>query len=71
MKLKITLSIYVHSFEWRIAKDCMSLTIFLIVGDSVSTGYIGIEENSPIARSLSYENLLPLFVSRDNYQLLQ
>ena len=30
-----------HSFECWIAKHCMPLIIFLIVGDSVSTGYIG------------------------------
>ena len=52
------------TFSWM--EDCktfyyMSLIIFLIVGDSVSTGYIG-KENSPMARRLSYENLLSLFV---------
>ena len=40
IKLKITLSISEHSFESRIVKHSMSL-IILIVGDSVSRGYIG------------------------------
>ena len=40
IKLKNTLSISEHSFEWRVAKHCMSLIVLLIVGDCVSTGYI-------------------------------
>ena len=40
INLKNILSISEHSFEYRIAKHCMSLVILLIVGESVSTGYI-------------------------------
>ena len=33
IKLKNTISLSEYSFEWRIAKHCMSLIILLIAGD--------------------------------------
>ena len=63
IKLKNTISIYEHSLKYMIANHRLILIILLIIGDSVSTGYICIAKlNYPMARSLSYENLLPLFV---------
>ena len=62
IKLEITLSIYVHSFELRIAKHCMSLIIFLIVGDSVSTGYIGRGKFSYGQEPVIWEFTISLFV---------
>ena len=38
--IKLARSIYVHSLEYRIVKHCRLLVLLLIVGDSVSTGYI-------------------------------
>ena len=69
IKLKIALSIDVHSFEWRIAKRCMSLIIFLIVEDSAWTGYIGKGKFSYGQEPVIWE--LTITVCGVNYQLLQ